>query len=283
MKFVIVTGLSGAGKTQTIQAMEDMGFYCIDNMPPKLIPNFIEICYQSKLNKVAVVTDLRGGEMFQDIYVTLKNLKSSSYDFEILFLTAGDETLLKRYKETRRRHPLLSGNMTVIEAINREREILSEIRSLSDYIIDTSNLSATELKNQIKSIFSGNKHYEGIITHIVSFGFKYGIPMDADLVFDVRFLPNPFYVPELKEMTGNDKPVSDFVMKYEQSQTFLKMLCDMVSYLLPYYIEEGKSQLVICIGCTGGKHRSVTIANELYKYLKNTNHNVFIRHRDSKK
>ena len=138
MKFVIVTGLSGAGKTQTIQAMEDMGFYCIDNMPPKLIPNFIEICYQSKLNKVAVVTDLRGGEMFQDIYVTLKNLKSSSYDFEILFLTAGDETLLKRYKETRRRHPLLSGNMTVIEAINREREILSEIRSLSDYIIDLS-------------------------------------------------------------------------------------------------------------------------------------------------
>ena len=237
MKFVIVTGLSGAGKTQTIQVMEDMGFYCIDNMPPKLIPNFVEICYQSKLTRVAVVTDLRGGEMFKDIYVTLKNLKASSYDFSIIFLTASNETLLKRYKETRRRHPLQTENVTVME---------------------------------------------GIITHVVSFGFKYGIPMDADLVFDVRFLPNPFYVPELKEMTGNDKPVHDFVMKYKQSQTFLKMLCDMISYLLPYYIAEGKSQLVICIGCTGGKHRSVTIANELYKHLLDDEHNVFVRHRDSK-
>lgn len=282
MKFVIVTGLSGAGKTQTIQAMEDMGFYCIDNMPPKLIPNFVEICYQSKLTRVAVVTDLRGGEMFKDIYVTLKNLKSSSYDFSIIFLTASNETLLKRYKETRRRHPLQTENVTVMEAIEREREILDEIKAVADNIVDTSNLKSAELKSQIKGILSENPKYEGIITHIVSFGFKYGIPMDADLVFDVRFLPNPFYVPELKEMTGNDKPVHDFVMKYKQSQTFLKMLCDMISYLLPYYIAEGKSQLVICIGCTGGKHRSVTIANELYKHLLDDEHNVFVRHRDSK-
>lgn len=282
MKFVIITGLSGAGKTQTIQAMEDMGFYCIDNMPPKLIPNFIEICSQSNMTQVAVVTDLRGGELFKDIYSTLKFLKNSSYNFEILFLEADEKTLIKRYKETRRRHPLLDESTSVVEAIAKERETLSEIRKLSDNIIDTSNLSATEFKNQIKMIFSDKKSYEGIMTHIVSFGFKHGIPLDADLVFDVRFLPNPFYYPNLKEKTGNDKPVSDFVMKYEQSQHFLKMLCEMITYLIPHYVSEGKSQLVICIGCTGGQHRSVTIANKLYDYLKENNHNVFIRHRDCK-
>lgn len=283
MKLVIITGLSGAGKTQAVQTMEDMGFYCIDNMPPKLIPNFAEICAQSKLTQVAVVTDLRGGELFNDIYEALKYLKSSLYDFEILFLEADEKALIKRYKETRRRHPLVDSKTPVAEAIAKERKILSEIRKLSDNIIDTSNLSATEFKNQIKMIFSGKNGYEGIITHIVSFGFKHGIPLDADLVFDVRFLPNPFYYPELKEKTGNDKPVSEFVMKYEQSRQFLKMLCEMITYLIPHYVAEGKSQLVICIGCTGGQHRSVTIANKLYDYLKENNHNVFIRHRDCKK
>lgn len=282
MKLVIVTGLSGAGKSLAVKTMEDIGFYCIDNMPPQLMENFTDLCFRSELDKVAVVTDLRGGEFFSEINNALTNMKKSPQKFEILFLDSSTETLVKRYKETRRKHPLCENNESVIEAIEKERNLLSEIRKISDYIVDTSNISPTDLKNQIKSIFSENKDFEGIITHVVSFGFKNGIPMDADLVFDARFLPNPFYIPQLKELTGNDKPVSDYVMQYEQSQTFLKMLCDMISYLIPHYISEGKSQLIIAIGCTGGQHRSVTIANGLYDYLKKNKHNVFIRHRDSK-
>lgn len=283
MRFVIITGLSGAGKSQVIKAMEDMEFYCIDNMPPALIPNFVEVCYQSKLEKVALVTDLRGGEMFKQIFDALNKLKQSNYEFELLFLEASDEVLVKRYKETRRRHPLLSSNSTVINAIEEERNILSDLRKIATNIIDTSNLTLNQLKEQITSIFKDGGHYEGIVTYVESFGFKYGIPLDADLVFDVRFLPNPFYIDDLKPYTGNDKCVSDYVMSYPQSVTFLKKLQEMITFLLPHYIEEGKSQLVIAIGCTGGQHRSVTIANELYKYLKKNNHNVFLRHREQEK
>ena len=283
MRFVIITGLSGAGKSQVIKAMEDMEFYCIDNMPPALIPNFVEVCYQSKLEKVALVTDLRGGEMFKQIFDALNKLKQSNYEFELLFLEASDEVLVKRYKETRRRHPLLSSNSTVINAIEEERNILSDLRKIATNIIDTSNLTLNQLKEQITSIFKDGGHYEGIVTYVESFGFKYGIPLDVDLVFDVRFLPNPFYIDDLKPYTGNDKCVSDYVMSYPQSVTFLKKLQEMITFLLPHYIEEGKSQLVIAIGCTGGQHRSVTIANELYKYLKKNNHNVFLRHREQEK
>ena len=280
MRFVIVTGLSGAGKSQVIKCMEDIDFYCIDNMPPSLLPNFAEICYQSRMEKVAIVTDLRGGEMFSQIFVALEKLKTLNYDYEIFFLEANDEVLIKRYKETRRKHPLISADNTVIDAINHERRMLEQIRAVSDYIIDTSNLTANQLKEQITSIYQDGDKYEGIVTYVVSFGFKYGMPLDADLVFDVRFLPNPFYVEGLKELTGLDKPVSNFVMNYEQSKEFLNQLNNMISFLIPYYIEEGKSQLVIGIGCTGGQHRSVTIASELYTHLKSLNHNVFLRHRD---
>ena len=283
MRFVIITGLSGAGKSQVVKCLEDMEFYCIDNMPPALIPNFVEVCYQSKLEKVALVTDLRGGEMFKQIFDALNKLKQSKYEFELLFLEASDEVLVKRYKETRRRHPLLSSNTTVVNAIAEERQILSELRKIATHIIDTSNLTLNQLKKQITDIFRDGGQYEGIVTYVESFGFKYGIPLDADLVFDVRFLPNPFYIDDLKQYTGNDKCVSDYVMSYPQSVTFLNKLQEMITFLLPHYIEEGKSQLVIAIGCTGGQHRSVTIANELYKYLKANNHNVFLRHREQEK
>ena len=283
MRFIIVTGLSGAGKSQVIKCMEDISFYCIDNIPPKLIPSFAEICYQSKLEKVALVTDLRGGEMFNQIFKALDKLNASNYEFEILFLEADDETLVKRYKETRKTHPLQSLDESVIDAIAKERVLLSKIRGISDNILDTSSLTANQLKEQITSIYKDGDRYDGIVTNVVSFGFKHGIPLDADLVFDVRFLPNPFYIKELKEKSGMDKAVSDFVMNYEQSSEFLNKLNDMISFLIPYYIEEGKSQLVIAIGCTGGQHRSVTMAIKLYEYLKENSHNVFIRHRDVNK
>lgn len=280
MRFVIITGLSGAGKSQVVKIMEDMEFYCIDNMPPALIVNFVEICYRSKLEKVALVTDLRGGEMFKQIFDALGKLEKSKYEFELLFLEASDEVLVKRYKETRRRHPLLSSNSTVVNAIEEERNALFELRKIATNIVDTSNLTLSALREQITSIFKDGEHYEGIVTYVESFGFKYGIPLDADLVFDVRFLPNPFYIEKLKKYSGNDKCVSDYVMSYPQTAEFLEKLEEMVSFLIPHYIEEGKSQLVIAIGCTGGQHRSVTIANELYRYLKEEKHNVFLRHRE---
>ena len=283
MQFVIVTGLSGAGKSCVIKYMEDMGFYCIDNMPPALIKNFFEISHKAGFKKVSLVTDLRGGAMFDEIYSVMTTLKESGYKYEILFLEASDETLIKRYKETRRKHPLLSENTTVIEAVKKERSTLSNIRKTADNIIDTSNINLSQLKEQLGKIFNEDEAYEGIITHIESFGFKYGMPIDADLVFDVRFLPNPFYIEELRNFTGNDKCVSDFVMNHPQTAEFLEKLKEMITFLLPHYIKEGKTQLVIAIGCTGGQHRSVTIANELYKYLKNQNHNVFLRHREQEK
>lgn len=283
MRFVIITGLSGAGKSQVVKIMEDMEFYCIDNMPPALIPNFVEVCYQSKLEKIALVTDLRGGEMFKQIFDALNKLKQSKYDFELLFLEASDEVLVKRYKETRRRHPLLSSNSTVINAIEKERKSLSELRKIATSIVDTSNLTLNQLREQITSIFKDGENYEGIVTYVESFGFKYGIPLDADLVFDVRFLPNPFYIDELKAYNGNDNCVSDYVLSYPQTTEFLKKLEDMIDFLIPLYIEEGKSQLVVAIGCTGGQHRSVTIANKLYGYLKEKKHNVFLRHREQDK
>lgn len=280
MRFVIVTGLSGAGKSQVVNCMEDIGYYCIDNMPPKLIPSFAEICYQSKMEKVAIVTDLRSGEMFEQIYETMEWLKKANHVFDILFLEASDEVLVKRYKETRRKHPLLSGDTMVVDAVLKERELLSKIRSIATNIIDTSNLMPSQLKEQITSVYQEGKEYEGIVTYVESFGFKHGVPLDADLVFDVRFLPNPFYIADMRAHTGLDSDVHNFVMGYPQSKIFLEKLIDMVSFLIPHYVEEGKSQLVIAIGCTGGQHRSVTMADELYRYLKQNGHNVFVRHRD---
>ena len=283
MRFVIITGLSGAGKSMAVKSFEDMGYYCIDNMPPLLIPKFAEICYsaQSNLNNVAIVSDCRSGEMFNDFKGSLEELKKCGYKYELLFLNASDEVLIKRYKETRRTHPLGKGQ-NIAALIAKEREILSDIYNMADNIIDTSNKNAKQHRAEIFRIYGDSEKSPGLGITVMSFGFKYGIPLDADLVFDVRFLPNPFYVEELREHTGLESCVSDFVMGYEQSKQFRDKVFDMIDYLIPYYNEEGKSQLVIAVGCTGGHHRSVTLAEVIYNHLKDKN-NVNISHRDIKR
>lgn len=280
MNLVIVSGLSGAGKSQVVKCMEDMGFYCIDNIPAVLIPKIAQVCISSDIENLALVTDLRGKQMFNDVYSAMDMLIELGIKYRVLFLEASDNVLVKRFSETRRKHPLVSENNTVLNAINEERQLLSSIRKIADDIVDTSNLTVNELKEQIINIFNSNKKYEGLVTHIMSFGFKYGAPVDADLVFDVRFLPNPYYEPELKPHSGLDEDVYNFVYSYEQTKEFLKKLTDMVEFLYPHYINEGKSQLVIAIGCTGGRHRSVAIAKGLFDKLKESGHNIFLRHRD---
>lgn len=284
MRFVIVTGMSGAGKSTVLKFFEDMNFFCVDNLPPALIPKFAELCFEQdgEIDKVAMGIDIRGGKLFADLFKTLSSLKEGGYDFEILFLDASDTTLIKRYKETRRTHPLSKGG-SIEEGIKKEREILQEVKKNATYIIDTSNILVRELKEQINHIFIDNKKFESLIITVGSFGFKYGIPIDSDLVFDVRFLPNPFYIQELKELTGNDAPVYDYVMSFEESNIFLDKLTDMIKFLIPQYIKEGKNQLVISIGCTGGKHRSVTLANALYKNLKEDGHSIILKHSDIEK
>ena len=281
MKYVILTGMSGAGKSSVLKFFEDIGYFCVDNLPPSLIPKFIELCDKpgTEIEKVAIGIDIRGGKLFDDFFTYLSEMKNENHSFEILFLDCSDEVLLKRYKETRRRHPLAKGER-LITGIVRERELLSNKRRKSDYIIDTSHILSRQLKQKINDIFIENKEFNSLMINILSFGFKYGTPSDADLVFDVRFLPNPFYIEELKHLTGNDMSVHDYVMKYEESNIFLEKLLDMINFLIPNYIKEGKNQLVIAIGCTGGKHRSVTLANELYNELNKLEYSTIITHRD---
>ncbi len=282
MRFVIVTGMSGSGKRTAMKMLEDIGFYCVDNLPVALIEKFVELITTptSEVNKVALGLDVRADQSFGGVRSILEQLKNNGYLFEILFLEAGDDVLLKRYKETRRLHPL-SPEGRVQEGILREREILKEIREKADYIIDTSHLLTRELKEEIDDIFIRNKEYNSLIVTILSFGFKKGIPADADLVFDVRFLPNPFYIDELKYKTGNDKEVQDYVMAFAEAGVFLQKLMDMLDFLIPNYVKEGKHQLVIGIGCTGGKHRSVTLANALYAGMKDHGtYGVKLYHRD---
>ena len=269
MRFVIVTGMSGSGKRTAMKMLEDVGFYCVDNLPVALIEKFVELIAMpnSEVNKVALGVDVRADQSFDGVCRILEKLKENGYLFEILFLEASDAVLLKRYKETRRLHPL-SPKGRVEEGIHKERETLEEIRRKADYIIDTSKLLTRELKEEIDNIFIHNKEYNSLIVSILSFGFKNGIPADADLVFDVRFLPNPFYIDELKHKTGNDKEVQDYVMEFPEASEFLGKLVDMLDFLIPNYVKEGKHQLVVEIGCTGGKHRSVTLANELYAKMK---------------
>ena len=285
MQFLIVTGLSGSGKSGAANVLEDIGYYCIDNMPPQLISKFAEITSQSdgKIERVAIVTDIRGGELFFRLSDNLNELKEQGLSVKILFLDAGDDVLVKRYKETRRKHPLdekFHGNLH--RAIAAEREMLQSVRENADYYIDTSFLSASQLKEQINSIFLENIN-DFMIVKVMSFGFKYGAPNEADLVFDVRCLPNPFYLPELKPLTGKDKAVNEYVLQFEQSQVLLLKLKDMIDFLLPLYVKEGKSQLVIAFGCTGGKHRSVTFAEEIYRYLGKQHIKARISHRDIQK
>lgn len=282
MRFVVVTGMSGGGKSTALRMLEDVGFYCVDNLPVPLIEKFVELIAMpnSEVNKVALGLDVRADQPFEDAWKVLEKLKENGYAFEVLFMEAGDRVLLKRYKETRRMHPL-SPEGRVEDGIFKERQILAKTRDKADYVIDTSTLLTRELKEEIDRIFVKNEEYNSLIVTILSFGFKYGIPADADLVFDVRFLPNPFYIEELKYKTGNDSEVQDYVMGFPEAEVFIDKLSDMLEFLIPNYVKEGKYQLVIGIGCTGGKHRSVTLANRLYDRLKNRgNYGLKIAHRD---
>lgn len=282
MRFVIVTGMSGGGKSTALKMLEDAGFYCVDNLPVSLIEKFVELIStpNSEISKVVLGLDVRSDQSFEDATRVLEQMKKKGYQFEILFMDANEEVLIKRYKETRRVHPLaLDGR--VEDGVRKERGILEKIRRGADYVIDTSNLLTRELKEELDRIFVENGEYNSLMITVMSFGFKYGIPSDADLVFDVRFLPNPFYIDELKEKTGRDREVQDFVMKHEEAGVFMDKLTDLIRFLIPNYVKEGKYRLVIAIGCTGGKHRSVTLAGELYRQMKDRgNYGMKLFHRD---
>ncbi len=285
MEFVIVTGLSGAGKTRAMHAMEDIGFFCVDNLPAKLIPTFYELCRSSRegRQKVVVVTDVRGGEMFASLFDVLDEMRENQMAYKILFLDAKDSILVNRYQENRRRHPLAEAYQGSVEqAVRLEREMLKPVRERADYIIDTSFLSPAQLKSRISNLFLEDSS-DAMMVHCVSFGFKYGIPSESDLVFDVRCLPNPYYIEELRPQTGLDAPVRDYVMKWEQTQGFIRRCVDLVDYMIPLYCAEGKSQLVIAVGCTGGHHRSVALAQYLCDHLVNTGKRASVNHRDIRK
>ena len=285
MKFVILTGMSGAGKSTALRIMEDIGFYCVDNLPIALIEKFAELVNVSggELQKAAVGVDIRSGQALDELQDVLDKLNQTEIDFDILYLDSADEVLVKRYKETRRTHPLAAGER-VDRGIQKERRRLEFLRKQADYIVDTSNMLTRELKAELEKIFVQNQDYKNLFVTIVSFGFKYGIPTDSDLVFDVRFLPNPYYVEGLRAKTGNDKEIQDYVMQYPEAGQFLDKLEEMVKFLIPHYITEGKTALVISIGCTGGKHRSVTLANGLFERLKHQKEfGIKIDHRDIQK
>ncbi len=282
MRLVVVTGMSGGGKRTSMKMLEDAGYYCVDNLPVQLIDKFVDLINARDIeySKVALGIDVRADVSFDKVLDILEEVRKSPIRLEILFLECGDNVLLKRYKETRRIHPL-AGNGRVEDGIEKEREVLADIKKRADYVIDTTNLLTRELKKEIDRIFVEDKAYDNLMVNIISFGFKNGIPGDADLVFDVRFLPNPFYVDELKSLTGLDKPVQDYVMGFKEAEQFLAMLESMLKFLLPNYIKEGKNQLVIAIGCTGGHHRSVTLAGRLYERLSRLgNYGVTLTHRD---
>jgi UPF0042 nucleotide-binding protein len=282
MKFVIVTGLSGSGKSEAMKALEDMGFYCVDNLPPALISKFAELCYQpnSSIDKVALGIDIRGRKFFETLYESLSYLEKENYKYEILYLDCSDDVLLKRYKMTRRNHPL-SNNIQISDGIKVERKILENLRGNATCIIDTTSMKPKDLKEEIIKLYTTEHDNHNLVISVVSFGFKHGIPSDCDLMFDVRFLPNPYYIEELRPKTGDDKEVREYVMNSKISEEFYEKLGDMIQFLVPQYIEEGKQHLTIGIGCTGGRHRSVTISNLIYDDLVNKGYRVVKKHRDS--
>ena len=284
MNLLIITGMSGAGKTTSMKFMEDMGYFCIDNLPVTLIDKLVDFSYTmpSENTKMAVGIDIRNGSILNETKRVLENLKQKQVNYEILFLDAEDEVLVKRYKETRRNHPLADGER-VEQGIRKERVRLEELKKQATYILDTSQLLTRELKMELEKIFIKNEKFQNLFVTILSFGFKYGIPSDSDIVMDVRFLPNPYYVEGLRAKTGNDEEIKQYVMQFEEAKLFIDKLEDMVKFLIPNYIKEGKNQLVISIGCTGGKHRSVTIANALYDFLQKKGHTVIKQHRDIEK
>ena len=281
MQFVIVTGLSGSGKSCAMNVLEDIGFYCIDNLPPQLISKFVEICRDGNMSKVALAVDIRSGEMFsKEVIRSIEEMKEEHFDVKVLYLESSNDVIIKRYKETRRKHPLGSDfDGSLEKAVAYERTKIDCLREVADYYIDTSYLKSSQLKESIVNLFL-KKSSDSILVKVMSFGFKYGSSAEADLVFDVRCLPNPFYVPELKHLTGRDEEVRDYVMGFEQSKELLRKLEDLIGFLVPMYIREGKSQLVIAFGCTGGKHRSVTFTELTAAYLESLGYDVVKTHRD---
>lgn len=286
MELVIVTGLSGAGKSAAVDALEDIGFFCVDNMPPELIPTFVNLILKSKerRDRVAVVADIRLGASFSSLFDILGDLENMNVKYKILFIDADNEVIMRRYQETRRKHPLADefNTPSILEAINKEREFLLPARQKADYIIDTTQVKSSQFKERIANLFLENAS-SALKIYCISFGFKYGAPKEADLVFDVRCLPNPFYIPELKQHTGLEEPVRNFVMKFEQARGLEVKLLDLLDYLLPLYRAEGKSQLTIAVGCTGGKHRSVVFAELINKHLLEKGAYSSVFHRDMKR
>ncbi|MFO7636275.1 MAG: RNase adapter RapZ [Clostridia bacterium] len=283
MKLYIVTGMSGAGKSLIVKTLEDMGFYCIDNIPPSLIPKFAQIINESRTSdNVAVVVDIRGGELLSDIFPALCELGELNIQYEIIFLEANDKVLLKRYKETRRKHPLeVDGN--IAKAIEKERKTLESIKKKSDYIIDSSDLLPKQLREELTALLSKGSEYETLMVNVISFGYKYGTPLECDIIFDVRFIPNPYYNSSMRKLTGKNETVKEYVLRQEQTVVFLEKTTELLEFLLPNYIREGKTQLVIGIGCTGGRHRSVAIGDKLGSMLMANNHRAIINHRDINK
>lgn len=283
-RLIIVTGMSGAGKTQVMQVLEDMGYFCIDNIPPMLIPKFSEICRQSassnRVNRVALVVDIRGGEFFDSLQGALDDLKTMGVPYEIIFMNASDDTLIRRFKETRRSHPLaLDGRISI--GLKKERDLLAKVQRSANYTIDTTNMKVAELKAYLRQKFSTvNEYPEGMTITVVSFGFKFGMPIDADMVWDVRFLPNPYYIPEYRHKTGRVPVVKSYIHSFDMTTEFKKHLFGTMDFLIPQYEAEGKSQFIVAIGCTGGMHRSVAMAEALYEHLKAEGYHVTVEHRD---
>lgn len=285
MELLIVTGMSGAGKSSAANALEDLGYYCVDNIPPLLIPSFVDLSKRggTPIPKIAIVTDSRGGELFNSLTSILDELSLGGIDYKILFLDSSDTELIRRYSETRRKHPLTEkANITVEEAVKRERKLLLNIRARANYVIDSSSISAGQLKKQLINLFNSDNN-DTLNIQVASFGYKYGSVNDANLVFDVRPFENPYYLPELRKLTGLDKPVFDFVMSDPNAKEFAQKIIDLLDFSIPLYISEGKSQLIIAFGCTGGKHRSVTFAELIYKHLLEKGYKVNVNHRDIEK
>jgi len=284
MKVIIITGLSGAGKTQAVNFLEDFGYYCVDNMPPALIKNFIDLVLseQSDLKKAAFVVDIRGGEFFGDLKSAIAQLKENQIDYKVLFLDTTDDVLIQRFSETRRVHPM-TGKATTLETLAKERQMLEDIKKSADYIIDTSRMKSADLKNKLSEIFSNEQTLNKFVVNVISFGYKNGIPLTADMVMDVRFLPNPFYVKSLKKLTGNSNKVKTFVLNHSESRVFINRVYEMVEDIIPSFEREGKNHLNLAIGCTGGQHRSVVVANELAKIFREHGRIVTLEHREIKK
>ncbi len=284
MEFVIITGLSGSGKSQTVNVLEDSGFFCIDNMPPQLIPKFAEICRENgTIDKIALVTDIRGGSLFLNLQENILKLRANDVNAKVLFVSAEHDEIKRRYKETRRKHPLLDmAGGDIDKAIDAENDILTPIKQFADYFIDTTHMNTTNLREAVRNLFVEDVS-DTLLISCVSFGFMHGIPAEADLVFDVRCMPNPFHVPELREYSGLDQCVQDYVMSFDVAKEMRAKMFDMIDFLLPQYITEGKSQLVIAIGCTGGRHRSVTYTEQLYAHIKEKGYKARILHRDVNK